>query len=225
VQHILQYIAYDHDLAGKKVLVTAGPTQEALDPVRYLTNHSSGKMGYAIARMAMLRGAEVTLITGPTAITPPPFVTVIQVISAQEMFEAVIANANEADIIIKAAAVADYTPADYVDQKIKKSDTDLSIPLNRTKDILKHLGMNRRKNQVICGFSMETENLLENSKKKLLSKNIDMICANSLTQSGAGFGVDTNMITIITKNEILPLPLLSKDDAANEILTHASTMI
>jgi phosphopantothenoylcysteine decarboxylase/phosphopantothenate--cysteine ligase len=141
------------------------------------------------------------------------------------MFEAVIANANEADIIIKAAAVADYTPADYVDQKIKKSDTDLSIPLNRTKDILKHLGMNRRKNQVICGFSMETENLLENSKKKLLSKNIDMICANSLTQSGAGFGVDTNMITIITKNEILPLPLLSKDDAANEILTHASTMI
>lgn len=225
VQHILQYIAYDHDLAGKKVLVTAGPTQEALDPVRYLTNHSSGKMGYAIARMAMLRGAEVTLITGPTAITPPPFVTVIQVKSAQEMFEAVIANANEADIIIKAAAVADYTPADYVDQKIKKSDTDLSIPLNRTKDILKHLGMNRRKNQVICGFSMETENLLENSKKKLLSKNIDMICANSLTQSGAGFGVDTNMITIITKNEILPLPLLSKDDAANEILTHASTMI
>ena len=225
VQHILQYIAYDHDLAGKKVLVTAGPTQEALDPVRYLTNHSSGKMGYAIARMAMLRGAEVTLITGPTAITPPPFVTVIQVISAQEMFEAVIAKANEADIIIKAAAVADYTPADYVDQKIKKSDTDLSIPLNRTKDILKHLGMNRRKNQVICGFSMETENLLENSKKKLLSKNIDMICANSLTQSGAGFGVDTNMITIITKNEILPLPLLSKDDAANEILTHASTMI
>jgi phosphopantothenoylcysteine decarboxylase/phosphopantothenate--cysteine ligase len=225
VQHILQYIAYDHDLAGKKILVTAGPTQEALDPVRYLTNHSSGKMGYAIARMAMLRGAEVTLITGPTAITPPPFVTVIQVISAQEMFEAVIANANEADIIIKAAAVADYTPADYVDQKIKKSDTDLSIPLNRTKDILKHLGMNRRKNQVICGFSMETENLLENSKKKLLSKNIDMICANSLTQSGAGFGVDTNMITIITKNEILPLPLLSKDDAANEILTHASTMI
>ena len=225
VQHILQYIAYDHDLAGKKVLVTAGPTQEALDPVRYLTNHSSGKMGYAIARMAMLRGAEVTLITGPTAITPPPFVTVIQVISAQEMFEAVIANANEADIIIKAAAVADYTPADYVDQKIKKSDTDLSIPLNRTKDILKHLGMNRRKKQVICGFSMETENLLENSKKKLLSKNIDMICANSLTQSGAGFGVDTNMITIITKNEILPLPLLSKEDAANEILTHASTMI
>lgn len=225
VQLILQYIAYDHDLAGKKILVTAGPTQEALDPVRYLTNHSSGKMGYAIARMAMLRGAEVTLITGPTAITPPPFVTVIQVISAQEMFEAVIANANEADIIIKAAAVADYTPADYVDQKIKKSDTDLSIPLNRTKDILKHLGMNRRKNQVICGFSMETENLLENSKKKLLSKNIDMICANSLTQSGAGFGVDTNMITIITKNEILPLPLLSKDDAANEILTHASTMI
>ena len=225
VQHILQYIAYDHDLAGKKVLVTAGPTQEALDPVRYLTNHSSGKMGYAIARMAMLRGAEVTLITGPTAITPPPFVTIIQVISAQEMFEAVIANANEADIIIKAAAVADYTPADYVDQKIKKSDIDLSIPLNRTKDILKHLGMNRRKNQVICGFSMETENLLENSKKKLLSKNIDMICANSLTQSGAGFGVDTNMITIITKNEILPLPLLSKDDAANEILTHASTMI
>jgi phosphopantothenoylcysteine decarboxylase/phosphopantothenate--cysteine ligase len=225
VQHILQYIAYDHDLTGKKVLVTAGPTQEALDPVRYLTNHSSGKMGYAIARMAMLRGAEVTLITGPTAITPPPFVTIIQVISAQEMFEAVIANANKADIIIKAAAVADYTPADYVDQKMKKADNELSIPLKRTQDILKHIGMNRRKNQVICGFSMETENLLENSKKKLLSKNIDMICANSLTQSGAGFGVDTNMITIITKNETHQLPLLSKEDAANEILTHASTMI
>ena len=225
VNHILQYIAHDHDLAGKKVLVTAGPTQEALDPVRYLTNHSSGKMGYAIARMAMLRGAEVTLITGPTAITPPPFVTTIQVISAQEMFEAVISNANEADIIIKAAAVADYTPTDYIAQKMKKADTDLSIPLKRTQDILMHLGMNRRKNQVICGFSMETENLLENSQKKLLSKNIDMICANSLMQSGAGFGVDTNMITIITKNETIPLPLLSKEDAANEILTHASTMM
>ena len=225
LQHILQYIAYDHDLAGKKILVTAGPTQEALDPVRYLTNHSSGKMGYAIARMAMLRGAEVILITGPTAINPPPFVTIIHVTSAREMFDAVISNAGEADIIIKAAAVADYTPADYVDHKIKKSGADLSISLNRTQDILKYLGMNRRKDQVICGFSMETENLLENSKKKLLSKNIDMICANSLSQSGAGFGVDTNMITIITKNETIPLPLLSKEDAANEILTHASTMV
>lgn len=225
VQHILFAVALDHDLAGKKVLVTAGPTQEALDPVRYLTNHSSGKMGYAIAKMAMLRGAEVTLITGPTCITPPPFVTVIQVRSAQQMFEAVTFHALSADIIIKAAAVADYTPAEYADHKMKKSDVDLCIPLKRTQDILKYLGANRRKSQVICGFSMETENLLENSRKKLISKGIDMICANSLMQSGAGFGVDTNIITIITADDTQQLPLMTKDEAANAILTQAKSIL
>lgn len=225
LQYILRAVGSEHDLAGKKVLVTAGPTQEALDPVRYLTNHSTGKMGYAIAKMSMLRGAEVTLVTGPTAIQPPPFVTVIPVRSAQEMFEAVTAQAESADIIIKAAAVADYTPADYAEQKMKKSESDLSIPLKRTQDILKYLGANKRENQVICGFSMETENLLENSKKKLVSKNIDMICANSLTQSGAGFGVDTNVITIITADSTCQLPLLSKEDAANTILTHAKAIL
>lgn len=225
VQYIMKFIAFEQDLTGKKVLVTAGPTQEALDPVRYLTNHSSGKMGYAIAKMAMLRGADVTLITGPTSIAPPPFITVIPVKSAQDMFDAVISNANEADIVIKAAAVADYTPTNYAEQKMKKSDNDLSLSLKRTQDILKHLGLNKRDNQVICGFSMETENLLENSKKKLLSKNIDMICANSITQSGAGFGVDTNIITIITANETVQLPLLSKEAAANAILTHANSLL
>lgn len=225
LQYILRAVGSEHDLAGKKVLVTAGPTQEALDPVRYLTNHSTGKMGYAIAKMAMLRGAEVTLVTGPTAIQPPPFVTVIPVRSAQDMFEAVTAHAQSADIIVKAAAVADYTPADYAEQKMKKSDNDLSIPLKRTQDILKYLGANKRENQVICGFSMETENLLENSKKKLMSKNINMICANSLTQSGAGFGVDTNVITIITADETLQLPLLSKEETANAILSEAKAML
>ena len=225
LQYILYNIAFDHDLAGKKVLVTAGPTQEALDPVRYLTNYSTGKMGYAIARMAMLRGAEVTLVTGPTAITPPPFITVINIRSAKDMFETVTAHAETSDIIIKAAAVADYTPAEYADHKIKKADTELSIPLKRTQDILKHLGANRRSNQVICGFSMETESLLENSKKKLISKNIDMICANSLTQNGAGFGVDTNIITIITANDTQQLPLLSKEAAANAILDKAITLL
>ena len=225
LQYILRSIAFEHDLTGKKVLVTAGPTQEALDPVRYLTNHSSGKMGYAIAKMAMLRGADVTLITGPTSITPPPFITVIQVLSAQQMFEAVASQAVSADIIIKAAAVADYTSAEYADHKMKKSDHDLSIPLKRTQDILKYLGANRRENQVICGFSMETENLLENSRRKLISKGIDMICANSLMQDGAGFGVDTNIITIITANDTLQLPLLSKDEVANAILTQANSIV
>ena len=225
LQYILRAVGSEHDLAGKKVLVTAGPTQEALDPVRYLTNHSTGKMGYAIAKMAMLRGAEVILVSGPTAIQPPPFVTVIPVRSAQDMFEAVTAQAQSADIIVKAAAVADYTPADYAEQKMKKSDNDLSIPLKRTQDILKYLGANKRENQVICGFSMETENLLENSKKKLVSKNIDMICANSLTQSGAGFGVDTNVITIITADKTLQLPLLSKEETANAILSEAKAML
>ena len=221
LQYILRQLAFPHDLVGKKVLVTAGPTQEAIDPVRYLTNHSTGKMGYAIARMAMLRGADVTLVSGPTAIAPPPFVTVVPVVSAQDMFEAVAANAPESDFIFKAAAVADYTPANYSDNKVKKSEGDMSIPLKRTRDILKYLGENRVPGQVICGFSMETQNMVENSREKLVKKNVDMICANNLRQSGAGFGVDTNVITIITRNEITELPLQSKENAANAILDAA----
>ena len=221
LQYILRQLAFPHDLVGKKVLVTAGPTQEAIDPVRYLTNHSTGKMGYAIARMAMLRGADVTLVSGPTAIAPPPFVTVVPVVSAQDMFEAVAANAPESDFIFKAAAVADYTPANYSDNKVKKSEGDMSIPLKRTRDILKYLGENRVPGQVICGFSMETQNMVENSREKLVKKNVDMICANNLKQSGAGFGVDTNVITIITRNETTELPLQTKENAANAILDTA----
>ena len=221
LQYILRQLAFPHDLAGKKVLVTAGPTQEAIDPVRYLTNHSTGKMGYAIARMAMLRGADVTLVSGPTAIAPPPFVTVVPVVSAQDMFEAVAANAPKSDFIFKAAAVADYTPANYSDNKVKKSEGDMSIPLKRTRDILKYLGENRVPGQVICGFSMETQNMVENSREKLVKKNVDMICANNLKQSGAGFGVDTNVITIITRNETTELPLQTKEGAANAILDAA----
>ena len=224
LQHVLKYLALPHDLSGKKVLVTAGPTQESLDPVRYLTNHSTGKMGYAIAKMAMLRGAEVTLVTGPTAIAPPPFVKVVPIKSAQDMFEAVAAAAPESDFIFKAAAVADYTPASYNDNKMKKKDGDLSIPLKRTQDILKYLGENRREDQVICGFSMETENMIENSRSKLSKKNVDMICANNLKVAGAGFGVDTNIITIITKNSMTELPLLSKEAAANAILDQAISL-
>ena len=225
LDYILKYIALPHDLAGKHVLVTAGPTQEALDPVRYLTNHSTGKMGYAIAKMAMLRGAQVTLVTGPTSIDPPPFVDVVDIISAQDMFEAVARNADSADFIFKAAAVADYTPADYCDNKLKKKDGDLSIPLKRTQDILKYLGEHRRAGQVICGFSMETENMVENSRQKLEKKNVDMICANNLKQAGAGFGVDTNIITLITKDDTVELPLQSKEAAANAILTRALSLV
>ena len=221
LQHILKYLALPHDLEGKKVLVTAGPTQESLDPVRYLTNHSTGKMGYAIARMAMLRGAEVTLISGPTAITPPPFVKIVSIKSAQDMFDAVTANAIDSDFIFKAAAVADYTPADYNDNKMKKKDGDLAIPLKRTQDILKYLGEHRIPGQVICGFSMETENMLENSRAKLVKKNVDMICANNLKVAGAGFGVDTNVITLITKDSCTEFPLQSKESAANAILDAA----
>ena len=224
MQHILHHLAMPHDLEGRKILVTAGPTQEALDPVRYLTNHSTGKMGYAIARMAMLRGADVTLVSGPTNIAPPPFVKVINIKSAQDMFEAVAANAPDMDFIFKAAAVADYTPATYADNKMKKKDGDLSIPLKRTQDILKYLGEHRIPGQVICGFSMETENMLENSRAKLTKKNVDMICANNLKQSGAGFGVDTNIITLITKDDVEELPLLSKEEAANAILNKAMTL-
>ena len=221
VQHILRRIALPHDMAGKRVLVTAGPTQESLDPVRYLTNHSTGKMGYAIAKMAMLRGAQVTLVSGPTALQPPPFVDVIPIVSAQDMFEAVCAHCEQADYIFKAAAVADYTPVSYNDNKIKKKDDDMSIPLQRTQDILKYLGEHRHEGQVICGFSMETQNMVENSRAKLEKKKVDMICANNLKVAGAGFGVDTNIITVITATDMVELPLQSKEDAACAILDQA----
>ena len=225
VQHILRHIGLDHDMAGKKVLITAGPTQEALDPVRYLTNHSSGKMGYALAKMAMLRGAQVTLISGPVSIAPPPFVEVVPVVSAQDMFEAVTARAESADFIFKPATVADDTPATYSDDKMKKKDGDLSIPLQRTQDILSWLGQHRKEGQVVCGFSMETRDMLENSRKKLEKKNVSMICANNLKVQGAGFGVDTNVITLITKDDITELPLLSKEEAACAILDKALTLV
>ena len=224
VQHILHHIGMAHDLFGKRVLITAGPTQEALDPVRYLTNHSTGKMGYAIAKMAAMRGAEVTLISGPTCLPAPAFVKMVNVISAAEMFEAVAAHAPQADMIFMAAAIADYTPMTYADNKIKKKDGDLSIPLKRTQDILAWLGEHRRESQVICGFSMETENLIENSRAKLIRKNADMICANNLKVEGAGFGVDTNVISVITKETIAELPLQSKESAANAILTIANNL-
>ena len=218
LQHILRQTALPHDLAGKHVLVTAGPTQEALDPVRFLTNHSSGKMGYALAKMAMLRGAHVTLISGPTPLEPPPFVEVVDVVSAQDMFQAVARHSETADLIFKAAAVADYTPARYSGDKIKKQDSDLSIPLKRTQDILQYLGQNRRAGQVICGFSMETQNMVENSRAKLDKKKVDMICANNLKVEGAGFGVDTNVMTLITAQDTVELPLLSKEETAQRIL-------
>lgn len=221
LQSILRQLAFPKDLAGKRVLVTAGPTQEAIDPVRFLTNHSSGKMGYAIAKMAMLRGAEVSLVTGPTAIDTPPFLEVVQVVSAQDMFEAVASRAADTDLFFLAAAVADYTPVSCAAQKVKKQDGDMSIPLKRTQDILLWLGQHRREGQIICGFSMETENLLENSRKKLLKKNADLICANDLRTQGAGFGVDTNVITLITRSSVLPLPLQSKQSAACAILDAA----
>lgn len=210
-------IAMDKDLLGLNVLVTAGPTQEPIDPVRYITNHSSGKMGYALAHAAMLRGAQVTLVSGPTALKYPPLVRTIPVITAQDMYEAVTAQAPAADIIIKAAAVADYTPTQVADNKIKKSDGDMSIPLKRTHDILGYLGQHRRPGQFLCGFSMETENMLENSRKKLDKKNLDMVVANNVKVSGAGFQGDTNVITMITRNDVSELPLMDKEVAAHAI--------
>ena len=205
-------------MAGKRVLVTAGATRESIDPVRFITNYSSGKMGFALARAAMLRGAEVTVIAAHTDVEPPMFVNTVKVRSAADMFNAVKQLMNDMDIIIKAAAVADYTPVTTSDSKIKKSDGNMNIPLRRTVDILKYIGENRRDGQIVCGFSMETDNVIENSRKKLLSKNCDMICANSLRKSGAGFGTDTNIITIITRNGEEELELMSKFDAANVIL-------
>ena len=221
LQYILKELALPHDLVGKKVLVTAGPTQESLDPVRYLTNHSTGKMGYALAKMAMLRGADVTLISGPTSIEKPPFVDVVDIVSAQDMFDAVARYAPQSDFIFKAAAVADYTPTTYDDNKIKKKDGDLSIPLKRTQDILLHLGQHRHEGQVICGFSMETQNMVENSRAKLTKKNVDMICANNLKVDGAGFGTDTNVMTLITADGVEELPIMPKEDVALRILDRA----
>ncbi len=218
LDYILREIACEKDLAGKRVLVTAGATREAIDPVRFITNHSSGKMGAAIAKAAMLRGAEVTLVAAHMDVTPPPFVDVVPVVSAQDMFDAVTSRASAQDIIIKAAAVSDYTPETVADQKMKKKDGDLSIALKRTQDILKYLGEHKQNGQFLCGFSMETENVLENSRKKLASKNADMICANSIRTAGAGFGVDTNILTLITSDSDEELPLMSKDEAAHKVL-------
>lgn len=216
---LLQTCACEKDMLGLRVLVTAGPTREALDPVRYLSNRSSGKMGYAIAKAAARRGAQVTLVTGPTALEKPRFMDVVDIVSAEDMFQEVTSRAAEQDIIIKAAAVADYTPAQVADDKLKKKDGDMSIPLVRTKDILAYLGQHRQPGQFLCGFSMETRDMLENSRKKLFKKNLDMIAANNVKEAGAGFAVDTNLLTLITREEELALPLMSKDEAAHALLT------
>ena len=218
IEYIMRELCPKKDLMGKNILVTAGPTREALDPVRYITNHSTGKMGYAIARAAAFRGANVTLVSGPVNIDKPLFVNTVNVTSAKDMFNAVKDNYESQHIIIKAAAVADYTPSTVADNKIKKSDSDMSISLDRTDDILKFLGENKKDNQFICGFSMETENLIENSRGKLERKNADMIVANSLRTEGAGFGTDTNVVTLITKNSVKECELMSKNEVADMIL-------
>lgn len=218
VQYVRRAIACQQDLAGKRVLVTAGATQEAIDPVRFITNHSTGRMGFALAEAAMLRGAEVTLVAAHTEAEPPLLVDTVHVSSAQEMFEAVTERAPETDIIIKAAAVADYAPAETAENKIKKSDADMSIALKRTRDILRYLGEHKREGQLLCGFAMETEDLLHNARKKLESKNCDMICANSLRMPGAGFGTATNQVTLLTREQEISLPLMSKEDTAHRIL-------
>ena len=217
-EHILRSCACKQDMKGLKVLVTAGPTQEAVDPVRFLTNHSSGRMGYSIAKACMLRGADVTLVTGRTALTPPLFVDVVPVVSAKDMYDAVISRSDEMDIIIKAAAVADYRPVHVAEEKVKKSDGSFSLELERTDDILKYLGKHKKPGQFLCGFSMETENMLENSRKKLEKKHLDMIAANNLKVPGAGFETTTNIITIITPDSVKELELMSKDDAAFRLL-------
>lgn len=217
VEYVLRELACPKDMAGMKVLVTAGPTREAIDPVRFISNHSTGKMGYAIAKTAMRHGAEVTLVAGPTAIAPPMFVETVSVVTAAEMYEAVMSRAKEQDIIIKAAAVADYTPAQTASEKIKKSDDGTALPLVRTKDILAALGEEKGKT-VLCGFSMETEHMLENSRAKLVKKNLDMIAANNLKQEGAGFGTDTNVLTLITADKETQLARMSKEDAAECLL-------
>ena len=218
LEYILREVAYEKDLKGKKILVTAGPTQEPIDPVRYLTNHSSGKMGYAIAKVCSMRGADVTLVSGKTAIKPPLFVDVVPVTTARDMYEAVTSRFDQQNIVIKAAAVADYRPKTISDQKVKKADGELSIEMERTDDILKYLGEHKREDQFLCGFSMETEHMLENSRKKLEKKNLDMIVANNVKVEGAGFAGDTNIVTPITKDDETQLPLLSKEETAVEIM-------
>ena len=227
VEQVLLAVAKEKDLEGKKVLVDAGPTQEAIDPVRYITNHSSGKMGYSVARIAAMRGADVTLISGPTSLDTPAGVNRIDVKSAEDMYQAMIREADTADIIVMSAAVADFTPEEVAENKIKKSNDSegMSISLKRTHDILKTLGERKMDGQVIVGFSMETENLIENSRKKLEKKNADMICANSLTTEGAGYQVDTNIVTMITKDDMTELPLMSKDEVADRILDKALTIL
>ena len=215
---MLDEIQFEKDLTGKRILVTAGPTVESIDPVRFITNHSSGKMGYAIARTAHRRGAKVVLVSGPVSIDCPVGVELVKVQSAREMFDAVKKNFDDADIIIKAAAVADYRPKNISDEKLKKKDVELSIELERTDDILAWLGANKKEKQFLCGFSMETQNMLENSRAKLEKKNLDMICANNLKTVGAGFGIDTNVVTLITKENETELPVLSKNEVAGRIL-------
>ena len=218
LQYILREIAYEKDMQGKRVLVTAGPTQESIDPVRFITNHSTGKMGYAIAKMCMLRGAEVTLVSGPTSIAKPEFVHVVDVVTAKEMYEEVTKRAKDQDIIIKAAAVADYRPKSVSSEKMKKKDDDLAIPMERTDDILKFLGEHKKEHQFLCGFSMETENMLENSRKKLEKKHLDMIVANNLKVEGAGFAEGTNVVRIITGQEEVSLGKMTKEETALRIL-------
>ena len=224
VEHILTFLAKEHDLKGKRFLITAGPTQEAIDPVRYITNHSSGKMGYAIAKMARLRGAEATLVSGPVNIKPFEGVDVIPVVSAQDMFQAVTSRSGEADVVIMCSAVADYTPAVYSDQKVKKHDDEMTILLTRTQDILGWLGEHKSANQTLVGFSMETENLIENSRAKLLKKHADLICANSIAGGQTGFAVDTNKVTLITNETVTELPLCSKEETADKILDFIATL-
>lgn len=219
-EYIYREIAYEKDLLGQKVLVTAGPTREAVDPVRFITNHSSGKMGYALARVCAARGADVTLITGPTQIAKPLFAQIISVESAKEMFEAVKREADKADIICKAAAVADYRPKQVYMDKVKKSEDAFNLELEKTDDILLYLGKNKKEGQFLCGFSMETQNLVENSRNKLLKKNLDMVAANNLNVEGAGFRVDTNHMVLITRNGEVELPLLSKEETAGRIIDY-----
>ena len=224
VEHILTFMAKEHDLKGKRFLITAGPTQESIDPVRYITNHSSGKMGYAIAKMARLRGAEVTLVSGPVNIKAFEGVNVVPVKSAKDMFDAVTTRSTEADVVIMCSAVADYTPAEYSDQKVKKHDGDMAIQLTRTQDILGWLGEHKKAGQTLVGFSMETEDLIENSRAKLDKKHADMICANSIADGNTGFAVDTNKVTLITSDAVTELPLCSKEETADKILSHILTL-
>ena len=220
LQYIYRTCACEKDMTGMKVLITAGPTQEAIDPVRYITNHSSGKMGYNLARACMLRGADVTLVTGKTSLTPPLFVETIPVVTACDMYEAVTERSADMDLIIKAAAVADYRPAIVASEKTKKADRQLSIELERTDDILKYLGDHKKPGQFLCGFSMETQNMIENSRKKLDKKHLDMVIANNLKEAGAGFETDTNIVTILTKDTTIELPIMSKEEVAFHILNH-----